>query len=440
MEKLRKCLTVVAAIGLLNACGEDGVGPSDSPATVQGRVEETPPSSQSSQGSAPQQTHGSAVQSVAVVQVEADGRLTELATAHVEADGSFTVDGVPAGRRDLAVVAYGDGRIAGRVLIHEESRPGAIIVAGPIDYETTAEARTYSELKSDGGTSAGSGAELSLFLHVDHATAEAVATSQLEAGAVADAFASASATWTELYADAGAALTASARAALIAEAALQFAASRNSGVSLDVAHDAFTEAALDALLGAGIDAGATVVATAAAASTFDATLDGKSSVRGGLVTQAVRMNLRARELLAASFSTTEEASIGTAVVQALAQARLNVLLATTVGDLRAVLDASLDAATDAAADAAVELLAAHATFEIRQEVRARAESALAEARLAARLQGAVSAEAAAEAVAGYRASVHAAVEAMIAASATTSVDADVVTSLFVAACAGAYIR
>jgi hypothetical protein len=50
---------------------------------------------------------------------------------------------VPAGRSDLAVVAYSDGEAVGGVMIHEESRGGAVILVEPITAETTLEARAY---------------------------------------------------------------------------------------------------------------------------------------------------------------------------------------------------------------------------------------------------------------------------------------------------------
>ena len=182
MRMLGSLLSLAAFAG----CGDStglGVGGS---ATVEGRVEQTTPAPAPTQ-SAPQQAPGTSAQSVAIVQVQADGSLTELARASVEADGSFRVEGVAAGRDNLEAVAYADGGVVGRVLIHERSRAGAVIVTAPINYETTVEGAAYSELRAEGDVSGAAASELALFVQVDGASAAAAAVSEAEARAVASA-------------------------------------------------------------------------------------------------------------------------------------------------------------------------------------------------------------------------------------------------------------
>jgi hypothetical protein len=435
---------LLASAALLAGC-EDGTGPGlGGSATIDGRVEQTtPPTSapaQTSPSAAPQRASGASAQSVAVVQVESDGRLSELATAQVAADGSFSVEGVPAGRSDLAVVAYAGGEAVGSVLVHEESRARTTIVVEPINAETTLEARAYSEVRASSSGSASTSSELSLLVRADGSAAQTAAGSQSEIDAVASAYSRASATLTAAYSTRGVSMDARARAEIIAGAAADFATMRYNGATLSVAHDAFTEAALEAMVDAGADLEAMVMASAAAGSTFDAALQGTSSIRGTLVVQPVRMNLRARERLAASLEATAEGSVALAIRNVLSDARTSVLLADGLIDLRAVIGATLDAVVDTGADACVELLASGASASVRDEVRIRAETALRTARLGARLESATTAQAAVAAMADYKATVHAAVEAMIEASGTVTASADVLTTAFIAASGGAYIH
>lgn len=437
MFDLKRSAFVVAAVATMAGCDDSTAPMSTEPATVHGSVEETTLQAANASGS-PQRAPGSAAQSVAVVRVEADGRLSELATAEVRVDGTFTVEGVPADETDLAVVAYTDGRISGRVLIHERTRGGVEIRAAPINYESTVEAEVYADLRAAGRTSGSVSSELSLFVHLDGSSAETVATSRTELMAVAEGYVNASATMTTVYSAAGMSLDARARSEVISTAAVDFAFRRSQGASLESAHRVFTDAAIDAFVGAGASLESTVYATAAAASTFDAELNGVSSVRGKVVAQAVQMNLRARARYAASITSSAEAALASGIAASLQNSRTSILSAGL--DLRSVVEANLDALVGVASDASVDLLAAGASSQVRAEVRAAAEAALEEARLGLRLQSATSASASAEALVGYRAAVRSAVDAMIAASGSTTVDAEVVTSLFIAACAGAYIR
>ena len=440
MTRIHVLVGASLCITALWGCADSTELDLDGSAVVEGRVEETAPqASGQAAATSPQRAPGAGAQSVAVVQVQADGSVLELATADVRADGSYTVSTVPAGREDLAVVAYVDGAAAGRVMIHERSQAGAVLIAAPITYETTVEGRSYSRLRASGMTDASVGAELELLVHVDGQAAETVATSETEVGAVAAAYFAAQATLTEIYAAEGIALDARTRAEIMTDAAVEYAASRHAGVSVEMAHEAFSDAAIDLLVDAGADLEATVVATAAAATTFDAALEGASSVRGRLAVQPARLNVAARERLAASFSSSAEGSVAVAVRQALAQGYLSLLVSQTLVDLQAALESLVSASADAAVDASVELLAADASAAVRTEVRARAEEAVEAARLHARLAAATTTQAAVQAANGYRAAVRAAVEAMVAAAGATSADVDVLVALYVAACGGAHV-
>jgi hypothetical protein len=439
-EKIQATIGILTSVAVMAACGDDGTGPDAGVASVEGRVEATSPPASSASRSAPQAASGPSAQTVAVVQVQGDGSFTQLASAEIEAGGTFTIEGVPAGRSDLAVVAYADGEAVGSVLVHEESRGGVTIVTAPIDEETTLETRTYTHVRASSSGEASTSSELSLLVHADGLAAEAAATSEAELEAIATAYAAASAAVTATYSMSGEAFDASARGEVLADAAVEFAADRHSGVSATVANMTFAEAALDAFVAAEADLETTVLATAAAASTFDAALEQGSSIRSDLDTQPIHLNLLARERLSASFGSSTSGSVAVAIEDVLADARATLSLGIGIIDLRALLDGVLVAAADAGADACVSLLAAGASATVEAEVRARAEAAFEVAQLDVRLQSATTADAAASAMEDYRADVQAAVEAMIEASGSTTADAQALTTLLIAAGGGAYIR
>jgi hypothetical protein len=338
------------------------------------------------------------------------------------------------------VVVYEGGQAVGSVLIHERSRGGVTITTAPIDLETTLEARAYSSMRASMTGEAATAAEVSLFIQANDGAAAVATASQAELDAIASAYVTASAAMTAAYQTSGDAFDASVRAELLAEAAAGFASHRNSGMSAWSANRMFAEAALDAFASAGADLEATVLATAAAASTFDARLDGSSSIRGNLGVQPTRFNLLARERLSAQFGSSGQGSVAVAIGDVLADARAGLSLDLGLIDLRAVVDGMVTAMADATADACVNLLAASASTAVQAEVRSRAQQAFDSARLEVRLQTATTAQAAASAMASYRAQVRAAVQAMITASGSSTADVEAMTSLFIAAGGGAYLR
>lgn len=438
-----KSRLLIAATGILAiaACDDSPSDPGfDGPndAVVEGRVDETTP--EPGPASSPQRAPGTSAETVSVVHIDASGEYTTLAEAEVQADGSYRVEGVPSGGTDAAVVAYVDGRAAGEVLIHGEIRSGATIRAAPITYETTMESRAYARLVAEGRAHNTSTSEIALLLRAQGPELESTLNSEAEMEAIADASAEAGATMDAVFADAGVSLDASARSTLLVGAAVELAANLLAGLSLQVAHEDYVEAALDAYTSVGADFESLIMATAGAASTFDAQAESRTAIRGRLLTEPVTINLRARERAAASYRTSAEAIVATAVEASLEATRTAVAATTTATELKAELQTRLQATVDAAADAAVEMLAADASLTVQVDVRAAAEAALEEATLNTRLQGAATASAAASAMADYRAAVRSAVQAMVDAAGSTSADVDVITELFIAACGGAHVR
>lgn len=429
-----------AAILAFSACDDSPTDPNfdgGRDAAVEGRVAETTPESGAS--GAPQQAPGTNATTVSVVRLSASGSYEQLASADLQADGSYRVEGVPTGLTDAAVVAYVDGRAAGEVLIHGETRSGQTLRVAPISYETTMETRTYARVLASGRAQHISPSEISLLLRVEGSELESTLDSEAEIQAIADGAAEAGATMNVVFADEGVALDASARSTLLVDAVLDLTEGLFGGLSVGIAHDDYVDAAIDAYTGAGASFESVIRATAASATTFDAALEGRTEARGRVVSQPVLINLRARERAAASFDATAEAALAIAIEASLGAAHTAVGAAETAAELRTALEARLDATVDAATDAAVELLAADASLTVRANVAAEARSALAEATLGARLEGATTASAAASAMADYRASVRAAVQAMVDAASNTTADVEVITELFIAACGGASV-
>lgn len=436
-------IVALSAALFVAACDDTPTDPGfdgQNDAVVEGRVEETTPAPGSA--SSPQRAPGTEAQTVSVVHIGASGEYSELASADVQANGTYRIEGVPSGRTNTAVVAYVDGRAAGEVLIHGETRSTAVIRPAPITYETTVETRAYAQVVASGRTNATSTSEIALLLRADASELESTLSSEAQVEAIADGSAEAGATMGSIFADAGVSLDADARGDLLLDAAIDLATGLLGGLTLQVAHDEYAEAAIDAFVNAGASLDAIVTATAASATTFDAQLEGRTDIRGHLTATPVLLNLRARERVVAQHSASAEAAVATAIGASLESGRASVEAATTAAELEAALQAQLASTIDAAADAAVELLAADASATVRADVRAAAEAALQEATLATRLEGSASASAsaAASAVAEYRAGVRSAVQAMVDAAGSTSADVDVMTSLFIAACGGAYIR
>lgn len=446
MRWTRTALALTTALSALTVlgCGEDATGPSaGGTATIQGRVEEA------GAGAAGAPAYRSLVgggaasvsaEKVVVAQMEANGSLSALAEATVNADGTFAVQEVPAGREHLVVVAHGAGGAeVGRVMVHGRTRAGATVTAAPITYESTLRARAWAQVRASGRASATSPAEVALLVRTGSAASAAVLANQ-EVTAVADGLTLAGEAMTRVFAGSGRSMDASARAQALTSAAEAYARARFNGAGEGEAHDAYARAALDGWLAAGVSAEAVSVATASAATLFDARLEGRSGARGALVSEAVRMNLRARQRLAAGVQSGSHASVALAVLNVLASTEASVRGATSAAAVRAALDVQAAASAGATVGAILDLLVPNASLAVRAQVQAKAQAAVDAARLSARLSAAASPEAAAQAVAGYRGAVRAAVVAMLEASGRTDLNADALTTLYIAAHGGAHIR
>lgn len=449
MTRLTKFAFPLAAAVVVVACGDDATGPGFDDAAVNGQVQETSdPQSTSSapatSAASPQRTASQPeAETVVVGAVQADGSLDVLAEAEVEADGSFRVEDVPAGRADLVVVARSEaGADVGRVLIHGETGSGAEIEVEPIDASTTVRGRVHAELHASGRSDAArTSGELALFLRLDDATADAVVASGTQIQAMADAYAEAQATMTAVLAESGSDLDAEARAELFAGLAADYAASVNAGADAGAAFETYADAALDALVEAGATAEALALATAGhatASSKVVAEAGIESDVGLELAQTASRINLRARERAAAEIDAGSSLSaVGQQVESELASARADIRLLGILGELSTELEAAFTSSQDVATTAIVDL--AGLSGEAETDLEAALDTAFASANLAVALDGSASASGIAGATGTYRAEVEAqassVVDAMAESDAEVSVEA--MAAILIAAGAGA---
>lgn len=440
MNRFSPSILLLSAAVLVAGCGDGTDAPTEpiaEQAAVEGRVELDGSASGTAPGARAQQA---SAQAVTVGQPSSDGSVSTLAAAEIRANGSFRVDSIPTGLGDLQVVARGsDGAALGRVMLHRETEAGATYVTAPIDGESTVQARIWSGLGASGDATATSTEEVTLLVRADAATVADLLVGDGVAAA-AEAVATAAGTLTRVLAAYGLDVDGGARAELLTDPVVRFAESRDAGTSPGAAHAAFLDAAVEAYLAAGIDAEALAAAAAAASSTMDTSLQGRTSVRGRLVSPALLMNLGARARLAATVDTGSVVALADGVAAVLADAEAALREAATAAEIRTALDAGREAGTEALASGSVALLAADLSTDLQAEVEAGARAAAEAARLDLRLATVTSADGAAGAVEGYRSDVRAAVDSLIEASGRTDVDAEALTTVFLAAQAGAHIR
>lgn len=435
--KSRILALAVGSTLVVAGCSDDGTEPVDGEATVVGRIDQevagSPPSSALAAAAA-----AAAAEVAVVAEVQADGSLSTIAEGTVEADGSFSVTGVPAGREHLVVVAMDASDVAvGRVLVHARTTADATIEVSPIDLSTTLEGRTYARARQDGGP--GSTGEVSLLVQAPAATSMDVLSST-EVDAAAAGVLAASAALTAAFGETGTSLDAAARAEALDLAAQDFAAARFGGTSWESAEDAFLDAAVDAMVEGGPSLDAVVQATAASATVMDATLEGVSSFRGALISEAVRLNLRARQHLAESMSGSAEASVAANALGVLSTVESSVMAASTAAEIQAALQAGVTASLGTTIAAVVDLLVPPTDLVLAAEVESLALDAAAEARLGLTLATADTPTEAATVLSSYASDVRTAVQAMVDASGSTAADLDALTSLFIAAFGGAAVH
>jgi hypothetical protein len=197
------------------ACDAVGIGGPSGDARVSGRVESAvgSPSNVSPGWAALTSSGYAGVEMVEVVEVKGDA-YRALASAAVNADGSYTVESVPAGRSHLIVVARGSGGAEmGSVVLAGETEGGETLQAGPINGQSSLEGRVYVSLRGSGQSEDDvSTAELALLLHMDEQLAASAARSDAAVRAFARAYVEARESATRAFAKLGGSVSAEARA------------------------------------------------------------------------------------------------------------------------------------------------------------------------------------------------------------------------------------
>ncbi|HSR42572.1 MAG TPA: hypothetical protein VLL48_10380, partial [Longimicrobiales bacterium] len=171
------------------ACEDGGTGPDGGEAVIEGRIESTTTLARSGPAATSAQT--AQASTVEVVSVASGGSATVLAEATADASGDFRVEGVPAGRTDLIVVARNEsGAEVGRVIAHGETEAQAVTVVAPINAETSVEGGAFVDLRADGRAEvAANSGGLAAFVRMSRAEAEAVASSESAVEGVAEGYA-----------------------------------------------------------------------------------------------------------------------------------------------------------------------------------------------------------------------------------------------------------
>jgi hypothetical protein len=128
---------------------------------------------------------GADVEMVHAYRFESSGALVELARASI-ADERYEVaiDLAAAGDSPIVVVAESGSEVRGSVTVFGDAAVDGVIVAAPIDVETTVESDVYAELRAG---SAGAESMAALRLFVDGEMAQALSASSDYAGDVAAA-------------------------------------------------------------------------------------------------------------------------------------------------------------------------------------------------------------------------------------------------------------
>jgi hypothetical protein len=434
----------VLATLALAACDAIGVGGPSADARVSGRVEsEVPAAAAVPEGWAAITSSGSAgAQTVEVVEVNG-GSYRTLATATVNVDGSYTVEGVPAGREHLMVVARSSGGAeVGSVLLAGETESDETVWAGPINAQSTLEGRVYTSLRGSGqDEDEVSSGELALMLHMDQQLAAASARSDAAVRAFARAYIEARESSTRAFGRIGGDLSVEAREHALANGYATYQTSLAQGASASAAFDTFARGWASAMAHAGASAEATVLASAAARQGIRASLAGSAAddrAEAAMEAAAARLNLIARLELAGKVgaeASSERSRVEASIAAALERLRFGASSSAQVREV--MVSAGAQAATGLRAELFALASGAGLTSVITSTLTARTDAALAEADLTARLEAAADATARAAAVADYRTRVEAAARAYAeAAPAHARIGAEAMADLLVAARAG----
>lgn len=240
-------LTLACDGGDVTGPGEEG-GPVTGQSSIVGRIEG------GSASSGVVALHSGIT--VAAARVRSDGGLQGLATASAAVDGSYRIDGVPAGIDRLVVVATSEtGEELGRVVVHQALSVGGVAIAAPMNGETTVEAHVFSELVRMGmPTQAVNTVELAQAIEFSgEATADAVVASTPALRELAEGFTAYQDIYTQVLAQLGIPFDPGARFQAGLPSAVAYAQDRHNGADEDAASERAARSLADAYRSAGAD-------------------------------------------------------------------------------------------------------------------------------------------------------------------------------------------
>ncbi|TVP56007.1 MAG: hypothetical protein EA351_09345 [Gemmatimonadales bacterium] len=339
-----------------------------------------------------------------------DGSLDILAEAQVSADGSFRIEGVPAGRAGLVVRAESDsGEEVGRVIVHQETIAEAETSVAPINASSSLHAQVVLAIHG-GNPHPAASAEVGLRMMTSSEAASTMAQGQVSA--LASAVASAQSTKAAVLASVGSELDAAARAELVLAAMVDLEQNLSAGAQFQSAHRAFVEGTISTLIDAGVDARSLAAAEAAAATSIQTRLSSEDAVHFETLRTQMRANLEARaRLLAQADGGT--AGVADVAAQVIAELRAGVEAAATVAELRAAVT-DTRAGTESRLTSAVVAGLPGLPIDLISSIEAELRIALVEAELWGSLEAAASSEAKAAAVSSWATNLEARVQGWIA--------------------------
>ena len=150
-KHIRNLTIGLTAIGALAACGGE---PEVEYATVQGRLESQ--EQEASEEKADTNEEAASASNVIAYRVSAEGELTQIATATVDAQGEYKID-LPIdevtaeARQDIVLRAYSESDAeVGAVSMSRAFEANSVYTASPMSQETSVEVSVYVEAKSSG--------------------------------------------------------------------------------------------------------------------------------------------------------------------------------------------------------------------------------------------------------------------------------------------------
>lgn len=287
MRRMSVRMLWAAVCATVLACGGGTEG-----ATIEGRVTDGSGSQPQLRGAAMGKFGGSgtaaATTEVRAFRVGTGGQLTLVATAQVEADGSYAL-AAPAGGVNLIVQASNsDGEVVASGIVHMTGSVDTPVAVAPLSTETSVESEVFLAMVAAGSAAAAEVNTIDLRTRINaevaaevRAQAEAGTSTATTIAGLADAIAAAQAARLEALAEAGIATSQQALFSAQLEAAQRLDASLDAGAAASTsAYDAFFSEVAAAEVALGIDAEVSAQSEQQASASFRLMVDARVEIDG----------------------------------------------------------------------------------------------------------------------------------------------------------------